>query len=552
MVRWARRLFRNALVTFVVLLSLGLAPALGQSLPTEVPQGNQVDGYAVELDGTVLFHVRQGVPGVVSAQERAVIINERLQAIANDPNIPPTAIQTEELGQESIVKAGDTVLFTVRNSDVVGLEVSRSQAAQDLSQKIQGTVVAYRKARTVRYLLVGAGLAIASTLGLLIVLKLLQLSAEKLRSWIQSVNTLGILGVQWQNLQLLNSHAIGYLLISLVQLMRLMLTLLAFYLYLPFVLRQFPFTRRVGDRLLQDVLSTLQKLVTGLAEYVPNLVLLVIIGYIAFFVIGLTRLIIHELGREAAYTWFYPEWVIPTIRLATILIIAIAMVIAAPYLPGFNSPSFQGISLFLGALLTLGSSSAVANAIAGIILIYTRAFRLGDVVRLQATLGSVVEKSLFVTRIQTFKGEIVTIPNTSVLGNEVTNLSFISRETDQDLVLYSTITLGYDLPWRQVHEVLIQAAIATPYILPEPPPFVLQTALNDYNVSYEINACTDRPDLIPQILTALHQNMQDYCNAAGIEILSPAFTALRDGNHSTIPLPYLAQDYRAPGFRIGE
>jgi len=262
------------------------------------------------------------------------------------------------------------------------------------------------------------------------------------------------------------------------------------------------------------------------------------------------RLIIIELGHDDAYPWFYQEWVHPTIRLAIFLIIAVACVVAAPYLPGSNSPAFQGVSLFLGALLTLGSSSAIANAIAGVILIYTRAFRMGDLVEINNTMGQVEEKTLFVTRILTFKQEMITIPNSAVLGSNVTNFSAILRESNGHLLLHTTITLGYDVPWRKIHDVLVQAAESTIYILPEPHPFVLQTSLNDFNVAYELNAYTDHPEQMPVIYSALHQNIQDYCNQAGIEILSPTYASIRDGNHSTIPSNYLPADYTAPTFRM--
>ena len=289
---------------------------------------------------------------------------------------------------------------------------------------------------------------------------------------------------------------------------------------------------------------------TGFVQYLPNLAVILIIAVLTYYIVQFAKLVITELGRDDAYPWFYPEWIQPTIRLATILLIIVGCIIAAPYLPGFNSPAFQGVSLFLGALFTLGSSSAIANAIAGVILIYTRAFRIGDIIQLGDTTGEVIEKSLFVTRILTFKREVITVPNASVLNSNVINFNAISRESNNHLVLHTTITLGYDIPWRKVHEVLIKAARMTTGIVSDPFPFVLQTALNDFNVSYELNAYSNCPQFMPQVYSDLHQNIQDCCNQAGIEILSPSYSALRDGNHSTIPSDYLPPDYNSPGFQI--
>jgi small-conductance mechanosensitive channel len=292
------------------------------------------------------------------------------------------------------------------------------------------------------------------------------------------------------------------------------------------------------------------QLFSTFVQYLPNFAIIVLIAFLTYYIIQFAKLVIIELGRDDAYPWFYPEWIAPTNRLAIMLLVAIACIVSAPYLPGFNSPAFQGVSLFLGALLTLGSSSAVANAIAGVILIYTRAFRIGDIIRLGETTGEVVEKSLFVTRILTFKREVITIPNASVLNSNVVNFNAASRGFNHFLVLYTTVTLGYDIPWRKIHEVLIQAANATSGILSEPHPFVLQKALNDFNVAYELNAYSDRPDAMPIIYSELHQNIQDYCNEAGIEILSPTYSSLRDGNHSTIPNNYLPDDYTSPSFQV--
>jgi len=554
MKRWGK-VWGRSLQLLCILLgllgALGLTPVYGQVEAVDpAPEGNLVDGFAVDLDGEILFYVRDGVSGVVSAQERAAIITERLKEIANDPEIAPEDVRVEERDEDAIVWAGETVLFTVQPADTLRFDQTVPEAAELAASIIREAVVEYREARSVERLVQGVIYVVLSTLALIIFLRVVQRAVAHVINWIIAISQRGFLGLHLPRMQLLSSTAMGYLLRSLARLLQLILVLFAFYLYLPFVLSQFPFTKAVGDRLFGEVLVTLQAIATNVAAYLPNLVILFVIGYITASVLGLAKLIIRELGRDDSYPWFYEEWIGPTTRLATFFIIAFALIMASPYLPGFGSPSFQGISIFIGALFTLGSSTAVANAIAGLILIYTRAFRVGDVIRVNGILGIVDEKSLFVTRMHTFKQEVITIPNSSLLNNEVTNLSVISRETKQGLVLYTTVTLGYDVPWRKVHQTLIEAAIATEHILKDPSPFVLQTSLNDYNVSYELNASTRTPDQIPLIYDELHQNIQDFCNAADIEILSPAFSALRDGNHSTIPANYLPEDYESSGFQI--
>ena len=300
-----------------------------------------------------------------------------------------------------------------------------------------------------------------------------------------------------------------------------------------------------------QILAALAQIGQGFVNYLPNIGIVLVVGLITFYTIRFIRPIFNEIERGALpIPGFYPEWAGPTFNLFRVLMIALALIVVVPYLPGSNSPAFQGVSLFLGVLFSLGSTSAVANVVSGIILIYTRAFQVGDRVKIADALGDVVEKTLLVTRIRTPKNVLITIPNAAVLGGNVINFSASVRENQQPLVLHTTITLGYDVPWRKVYQVLMDAAEATEGILADPAPFVLQTSLDDFYVSYELNTYTNEPGQIPRIYSHLHENLQDKCNEADIEILSPHYSAVRDGHHSTIPAEYLPQNYQPPSFRV--
>jgi small-conductance mechanosensitive channel len=245
---------------------------------------------------------------------------------------------------------------------------------------------------------------------------------------------------------------------------------------------------------------------------------------------------------------FYPDWADPTEKLIRMLVFVLALVVAFPYLPGATSPAFQGISIFLGLLLSLGSSSAVANALAGIILTYMRSFLVGDWVQIGDTMGEVAEKTLLVTRILTPKAEIITIPNATVMSGSVKNYSVQAKKSG--VIFHTTVSIGYDAPWRTVHSLLVDAALATKDVLRQPSPFVLQNRLDDFYVFYELNAYTDAPSRMLDIYSDLHQNIQDKFNEAGVEICSPHFSSLRDGNSIAIPGQYIEAGYRAPGFRV--
>jgi small-conductance mechanosensitive channel len=198
--------------------------------------------------------------------------------------------------------------------------------------------------------------------------------------------------------------------------------------------------------------------------------------------------------------------------------------------------------------LSLGSTAAISNIVAGVALTYMRPFNLGDRVKIADTMGDVVEKTLLITRVRTIKNVEVTIPNSMVLGSHMINLSALAKESG--LILYTAITIGYDAPWRTVHELLMAAARATRDILAEPPPFVLQLSLNDFSITYELNAYTANVKELLHIQSELHQNIQDRFNEAGVEIMSPTFSAIRDGNQVTIPEDYLPKTAPVKGFRI--
>jgi len=319
--------------------------------------------------------------------------------------------------------------------------------------------------------------------------------------------------------------------------------------YASFVLRSFPSTRFTGVRMNRWTTTQLWGLLNAVWAYLPNLVVLIVIVIAARYLIRLNRFIFNEIQEgKLAVRGFYPDWGPPTAKLARLLILAATAVVMFPYLPGSNSPAFRGISVFLGVLLSLGSTSAVAHGVAGTILTYMRSFKVGDFVKIGDALGEVVERNLLVTRICTQKNEIVTIPNGSVLGGVVTNYSVEARKNG--VIFYTRVSIGYSAPWKKVHELLVDAALSTNDIVKVPPPFVLQYSLDDFYVSYELNAFTVHPERMQSIYSEMRQNIQDKFNEGGIEINSPHYTSLRDGNRIAVPKEFVPKNYTEPAFGI--
>ena len=356
-------------------------------------------------------------------------------------------------------------------------------------------------------------------------------------------------GIKIQKLQLFSAKQATDFLLAVVKYGRYVVNIILILIYLTTILSIVPQTRGVVDSLLKSILEALARGWKNFVEYLPSLVNLILISLVAVYGTKFVHFIFHEIEKKTiTIAGFHPEWAEPTFQLVRVVIVALALVVAFPYLPGSSSPAFQGITIFIGALFSLGSTSVVGNIVAGIMLTYTLAFKVGDRVQISDTIGDVIDKGLLVTRVRTIKNVEVAIPNSMVLSSHIINYSMQAQE--RGLILNTTVTISYDTPWRLMHETLIQAALITTDILPDPRPFVLQTGLDDSYVRYELNAYTNQPQNMAVIYSELHQNIQDKCNEAGIEIMSPHYGALRDGNNSTIPADQLPKDYQSPGFRV--
>jgi small-conductance mechanosensitive channel len=375
--------------------------------------------------------------------------------------------------------------------------------------------------------------------------RLLRRIDTKLESW----RGTRIPPIRVQTIEIISADRLTDMLKWLVRKSRLLVWLVGLYIFIPLILSFFPQTRGLVTRYLDYLTAPLYRLFWGLISFIPNLVFIAVVIVVMRYVLKLLRLIFAEIQKgKITFTGFHRDWAEPTFKLLRVLIIVLAVVLVSPYLPGFGSPAFQGVSIFFGILLSLGSTAAISNIVAGVALTYMRPFNLGDRVKIADTMGDVVEKTLLITRVRTIKNVEVTIPNSMVLGSHMINLSALAKESG--LILYTAITIGYDAPWRTVHELLMAAARATRDILAEPPPFVLQLSLNDFSITYELNAYTANVKELLHIQSELHQNIQDRFNEAGVEIMSPTFSAIRDGNQVTIPEDYLPKTAPVKGFRI--
>jgi small-conductance mechanosensitive channel len=397
--------------------------------------------------------------------------------------------------------------------------------------------------------LIDVALIVLATVLLVRVVGWVRRRFEELAESIQTERGKRLKGWKIQNLQLLSTDQAADLLLVGSRYMRYAFNLLLGLLYLVGIFSIFPQTRGFVAEGIHGISLILLTGWNNFLNYLPNLASLTVVAVVTHFGLRFVHFIFREIEKGTiTLAGFQPEWAETTYKIVRALAVVLALVIAFPFLPGSSSPAFQGISIFIGALLSLGSTSVIGNIVAGVILTYAQAFRVGDRVQIGETIGDVIDKGLIATRIRTIKNVDVTIPNGIVMANHIINYSTEAQE--QGLILHTSVTIGYDAPWRAVHETLIRAALATPGILATPKPFVFQTSLDDSYVSYEINAFTREPRKMVNIYSDLHQNIQDKFNEAQIEILSPRFSAVRDGNSVTLPADHRPAGYRPPSFRV--
>lgn len=313
-----------------------------------------------------------------------------------------------------------------------------------------------------------------------------------------------------------------------------LLILSVLYLMIPLVLLELPFTHDYAFSLMVSIEKDLKKIGHSLISFIPNVFFIVVTILITRSILRFMKFIFLKIAKEDIVVMgFYPEWSNTTFQLLRFFVCMFALVIIYPYLPGAGTKALEGMSVFLGLLISLGSSSAIANMIAGVMISYMRAFKEGDYVKIGESTGRILEKGLIVTKIMTYKNEEVTIPNTQVLSSHVTNYS--SQAKKEELILYTTMSVGYDTPWTLVHKIMIEAASRCSMVNQEKKPFILQTALNDFHISYQLNVYTGHAQSIPAAYSELHQNLQQIFAENGIEIMSPSFTVLRNSPKDTTP-----------------
>jgi len=512
---------RTIIAIAALMLPLGAmaaAPALPQR---ELASAVTIERAPVVIDGEALFQLR----GISShpAKQRADQVAERIRAIARDESVPVSELRVVEAQERSEIRAGERHIISLFDGDAEAEQFGhRHQLAEFYKAGIAKAIERHRHERSGAYLQ-AQGIHAAIVIGLLVALLFaMRWLLRWMEGWVERRFQSRLKELEARSFKLLSVDELKNAWHGGLRAVHFVVGLVLVVACLNYVLSLFPWTRYVARRGAALFIDPLETMWAGLVDALPGLVFIAILVVVTRYVLRLMQLFFSGIANGTIKpAGFEQEWAWPTYRLMRVAVIAFALVIAYPYIPGSDSEAFKGVSLFLGLLMSLGAASMVANNLAGYALIYRRAYKVGDRIKVGDVVGDVLEMRQQVTQLRTVKNEEVTIPSSLILNSHVINYSSLARE--KGLILHTTVGIGYETPWRQVEAMLIEAANRAEGLLREPPPFVLQTSLGDFCVTYEINAYCDRPQEMAKLYTALHRNILDLFNEHGVQIMTPAY-----------------------------
>ena len=506
-------------------------------------------GYAVKDSFNDTLFIIYNKLGSFSAKDRADAISNRIKNLYEQLSFNADSLKIVDNETSLDLFYKETIIISITENDAIWNNSTKLDLAKKYKSIINEAVIRHKNETSYKTLLKEIGLALLVLLITILIIYYLRKLFRWTATKIQLQENKLIKGIKINNFSLYNAKQQVNALLNINTIVEWFFLLLLIYIALPILFGIFPWTKGYAQILFGYILTPLQKIALGLWDYLPNLITILVIIFVFRYALKGIHFLKNEIEKGTLHVpGFYADWANPTYQIVRILIFAFMIVVIFPYLPGNNSNIFKGVSVFLGFLFTFASAGSISNIIAGLILTYMRLFKIGDRIKISDVTGVVIEKSLLVTRIRTNRNEIISIPNSTVMSSHTINYSMDA--IDKGLIIFTKVTIGYDVPWKDVHDALLEAAKRTELILDDPKPFVLQTALEDFYVSYEIDAYIQEVNRQGIIYSDLHQNIQDCFNERGIEIMSPHYRAARDGNKTSIPENYLTKDYKAPVFNI--
>ena len=476
-----------------------------------------------------LFYVYGNI-GSVSVKQRALNIEENVKKLRKDHSFAPDSMKIEIDGGNYLITYQGKTILGINDREAKVLGKSKEEISHEYLSIISDAIKKEQERHGWKNILKQIALSILIIVATYYIIKYINIGCRRLIVFVKKHENKAIEKIKF----IIDEKKQITIVVFLIKTLRLILVLLVLYSCLFTFFRLFPETKWLSDTLIEYISYPLKTAFKAVVDFIPNLFYITIIFLLFRFFIKAIRVIAERVDDESiAVKGFYSDWALPTFNIVKIILYIFMFILIFPHLPGADSKAFQGVSVFLGVLFSLGSTSIIANIVSGIVITYMRPFKLGDRIRMGEFLGNVIEKTPLVTRIKTPKNEIITIPNGTIMSAQTVNYTVSAEEFG--LILHTTIAVDYDISWRKIHELLNEAALATPDVLDDPQPFVLQTALDDFYVKYQINVYTKKANEMANIYSNLNKNIQDIFNREEIELLSPHYSAHRDGSKIMIP-----------------
>ncbi len=490
-------------------------------------------GIPVVADGDTLFYLFTKRGGY-TPQQRAQMTGMAVEELGKRFNLRPDSVSIDHSDIVSDLMYGNKVLLSLTDQDALWEGVSRDSLAKERRENVVSKLHEMKAEHSIWRMVKRILYFVLVIVGQYLLFRLTNWLFRKVKARILRLKDTKIKPVSIQGYELLDTQKQANLLVFLASVGRYILMALQLLFTVPLIFIIFPQTEGLAYRLLGYIWNPIRGIFVSIVDYIPKLFTIIVIWYAVKYLVRLVLYLAREVevGR-LKINGFYPDWAMPTFHIIRFLLYAFMIAMIYPYLPGASSGVFQGISVFVGLIVSLGSSTVIGNIIAGLVITYMRPFKMGDRIKLNDTIGNIIEKTPLVTRIRTPKNEVVTVPNSFIMSSHTVNYSTSARE--YGLIIHTEVSIGYDVPWRRVNPLLIEAALNTPGVVDDPRPFVLETSLSDWYPVYQINAYIKDANRMSQIYSDLYQNIQDKFNEAGIEIMSPHYMAVRDGNETTIP-----------------
>lgn len=521
-------IYRIFILIGVILLSI--SPALSQKKNKKSPKPIEI----VKIDTIqvaklfpkkapvvpfrdTIFYI-YGSMGSFTSEQRANAISERIRSLYDDPLFNEDSIKLMDIDDNIKLVYKKELIASIDTMQAVLGGKSKIETAKIFKDEIVNAINKHRDENSLKRLAVQAGWVVLILVAGYLIFRLIFFLYRRVKIFIRLQRGKRIKGI----FGLIDADREVHLFIFLLKFIRFVLIIMTLYLCIWALFKVFPNTMSLSDQLLEYVLSPLRSIARSVIDYMPEFFTILVIMAIFMYIRKFFRFIAGQIATgKITIKGFYPDWATPTYNILNVVLYIFMFILIFPYLPKSDSTVFQGVSVFAGIMLSLGSTSIIGNLVAGLVITYMRPFRIGDRIKMDDCVGNVIEKTALVTRVRTLKNEIITIPNSSVMSSKTLNYSVSAQE--YGLILYISVTVGYDIPWQTVHDLLLKVASRTDNLLKKQKPFILQNSLDEFNVEYQLNVYTREADKMSGIYSDLRKNVQEVFSQAGINLVSPHY-----------------------------